>query len=195
MAALLHDIGMLKIPSTLYLSEDKLSPQDRKTTMAHTILGYRILKNVSVSENVALAALEHQEKIDGSGYPKRLTGDMISTYARIVCVANSYDAIVSPRPFKERKDGHRALLALLKTDRAAYDQKILMALTYSVSLYPLGTYVVLNNNARGIVYRVNPKNPQEPIVKVTEKQNGERLKEPLLVRLSKEKVCPHSGIG
>ena len=93
-ACMLHEIGMTKLPESLQRSSRALSPDERKAMVAHTALGYRILKGISAPENVALAALEHHERIDGSGYPRGLTGDKITEYARIIAVACSYDAMV-----------------------------------------------------------------------------------------------------
>ena len=71
-ACLLHEIGMFKLPVELRRSSKSLSPEERNAMMAHTLLGYRVLKGFSAPENVALAALEHHERIDGSGYPRKL---------------------------------------------------------------------------------------------------------------------------
>ena len=185
LTSILHEIGMTKIPNELYMSDEKLTDQEKNTIMAHTVLGYRIIKSLSVSEAVARGVLEHQERLDGSGYPNHLMGDAISLYGRIIAVACSYDAMVSKRPFKNIKStGHQTILTLLKTDRKAYDEKVLKALVYVLSFYVLGTEVLLSNNTSGIVYRTNPKDPKYPIVKVVIGQNGEHLPEPLLIRTS-----------
>ncbi len=183
-AAFLHDIGMLKIPSKLYLNANPLSPQAKKTITAHTLLGYRILKSLSANENIALGVAEHQERVDGSGYHKRLRGDAISLYARIIGVTCSYDAIVSDRPYKKSHNGHVAMLDLLKTNRKAYDERVLKAFVYCLALYPLGTHVLLGNGAKGLVCKTNPENPKYPIVRILQDQNGTNLEEQMLIKTS-----------
>ncbi len=186
-AAFLHDIGMLKIPSASYLNSRALSEQERKAILAHPMLGYRILKSFSAHENIALGVFEHQERADGSGYPRKLKGESITLYGRIIAVCCSYDAIVSDRPYKNPKDGHQGMLELLTTDRKIYDETVLKALVYSLSLYPLGTCVLLSNETRGVVYKANSSNPRYPFVKLLQDQNGKKITEQLIVQTSKEK--------
>ena len=136
--ALMHDIGMLKLPSQVFLNDRTLTDHEKKAIEAHPTLAYRILKSTSVAESVALGVLEHQERFDGTGYPRKLLGDAISLYARIVAVASSYSAIISHRPFRSGRSGHEGILDLLKTNRRYYDERVLKALVYCISLYPLG---------------------------------------------------------
>ena len=114
-ACLLHEIGMFKLPVELRRSSQPLNDEQRKVLTTHTLLGYRILKGISAPENVALAALEHHERVDGTGYPRGLSGDKITEYAKIIAVACSYDAMISARPFKsESLDGHSSIRDLLQ---------------------------------------------------------------------------------
>jgi HD-GYP domain-containing protein (c-di-GMP phosphodiesterase class II) len=178
---------MLKIPSSSYLGARPLSDQERKAVLAHPMLGYRILKSFSVHENIALGVAEHQERIDGSGYPRHLKGESITLYGRVIAVCCSYDAIISNRPYKQPKEGHQALLELLTKDRKIYDETVLKALVYSLSLYPLGTHVLLTNNTRGVVYKTNSNNPRYPYIKLLQDQNGKKITEQMIIPTSKEK--------
>jgi len=187
LSSLLHDIGMFKLPESLYKSSGKLTANEQKTIMAHTILGYRILKGFSVPDNVALGALEHHERMDGSGYPKRLTGARISLYARIIAVACSYDAMLTPRPYKLSFDGHSAMMDLLRGNKAKYDENIIRALIYRLSIYPLGTYVLLSDNALGLVIKTDINNPRFPVVRIIKDEKGNTPEKPTLVTTSEEK--------
>ena len=132
----------------------------------HTVLGYRILKGFSAPENVALAALEHHERIDGSGYPRALTAPKITDYALIIGVVCSYDAMLSRRPFRPGTlDGHATIKDLAQKNRKQYDEKILKALVYTLSVYPVGTAVMLSNNSKGIVVKTDPAKPRCPVVR------------------------------
>ncbi len=165
-AALLHEIGMVRLPPQLYMTNNPLSPQERKAILTHPILGYNILRGFSFPLGVCLGALEHHEKINGQGYPRRLTGEKISLNAKIIAVACSYDAITAERPFKTARDGYTGMIDLLKNVGQSYDDVIVRALVYSLSIYPIGLYVLLTNDRKGMVVDVNPENPRHPVVQV-----------------------------
>ncbi|GAB1432976.1 HD-GYP domain-containing protein [Spirochaetota bacterium] len=165
-AALLHEIGMIRLPSQLYMVGRKLSENERKSITAHPILSYNILKDRKFPLSISLAALEHHERVNGSGYPRGLTGDKISLYAKILAVACSYDAVTASRPYKEAREGYTGIMDILKNEGKKYDDTIIKALVYSLSLYPIGTYVLLSNGKVGQVIDTNPENPRMPIVRV-----------------------------
>jgi HD-GYP domain-containing protein (c-di-GMP phosphodiesterase class II) len=163
-AALLHEVGMLKLPPQIYLSKRTLSPQERKAILTHPILSYNMLKSFDFPLVIGLASLEHHERENGEGYPRKLTGDKISLYAKIIAVACSYEALTNARPHKDAKDGHSGILDLLKNVGKQYDDTVIRALVYSLSIYPIGLYVLLSNGKKGQVVDVNPESPQFPIV-------------------------------
>jgi len=184
-ACLLHEIGMLKLPVELRRTAKKLSDDERKVIVTHTVVGYRVLKNISAPENVALAAIEHHERMDGSGYPRNLLGDKITGYARIIAVTCSYDAIVSKRPFRvSALDGHSAIKDLLQKNRKQYDDRVLKALVYTLSVYPVGTAVLLSNQSKGIVVKTDPDKPRCPVVRVTIDPDGKKLASTPLIQTS-----------
>jgi HD-GYP domain-containing protein (c-di-GMP phosphodiesterase class II) len=165
-AALVHEAGMLKLPSNIYLNQRALNPQEQKAILTHPILGYSMLKSLDFPLAICLAALEHHERENGSGYPRRLVGEKISLYSKIIAVACSYEALNSKRPHKEAKDGYTGMLELLKNEGKRYDDTIVKALVLSLSIYPIGLYVLLSNGKKGQVIDVNPENPRFPVVQV-----------------------------
>jgi putative nucleotidyltransferase with HDIG domain len=186
LAALLHDIGMLKLPDAVYLKEDDLSDKEFQLIRAHTTLGYKILKGFSVSEEIALAAEEHHERLDGSGYPKALSGDKISLYSRIVAVVCSYDAITSKRMFKKQNNAHSAVMELLKGRNKRYDEQVIRSLIVCASAYPLGSVVLLSDESIGRVTKTNPESPRFPFVQVLIDKDGKHVEEPLLIKTAEE---------
>ena len=134
--------------------------------MSHPIFGFNLLKTSDFPLVVSLAALEHHERENGSGYPQKLTGEKISLYAKIIAVACSYEALTAARPHKDAKDGYSGMLDLLKNEGKQYDDTIVKALVYSLSIYPIGLYVLLSNGKKGQVVDVNPENPKFPLVQV-----------------------------
>ncbi len=165
-AALLHEIGMVRLPPQLYMASRQLSPQERKSITTHPILGYNALKDKQVPLAISLVALEHHERMNGTGYPRGITGDKISIYSRIIAVACSYDAVTASRPFREAKDGYSGMVDLLKNEGKQYDDTVIRALVYSLSIYPIGSFVLLTNGKPAQVVDVNPENPRFPVVQI-----------------------------
>ncbi len=165
-AALLHELGMIRLPPQLYMSQKVLAPQEKKAITAHTLLGFKILKQYSFPMPVCLAVLECRENMDGSGYPRGLTGEKISLYAKIIMVAGSFSALVSRRPYRDPVDGHSALLDMAKHSGRVYDEVVLRALIANLSIYPLGTHVQLASGERAVVVDTGatPKAPKVRIV-------------------------------
>ena len=165
-AALLHEAGMIQLPPQIYMADRSLSDQERKLIMSHPIIGFNLLKNSDFPLVVSLAALEHHERENGSGYPQKITGEKISLYAKIIAVACSYEALTSSRPHKDAKDGYSGMLDLLKNEGKQYDDTIIKALVFSFSIYPIGLFVLLSNGKKGQVIDVNPENPKFPVVQI-----------------------------
>lgn len=180
-AALLHEIGMIRLPPQLYMSARVLTAEEKRAISAHSVLGFKILKSFSFPIPVCTTVLNHREHPDGSGYPRGLKGESISQAALIIGAASSYAALISPRPFRPAMAPHAVLMALLKDRGRRYDETILKALVYSISIYPLGSYVLLVNGAMGVVVETNRENPKAPKVKVCV-QGKDRLKDPILIK-------------
>jgi HD-GYP domain-containing protein (c-di-GMP phosphodiesterase class II) len=165
-AAALHEIGMVRLPPQLYMAGRLLSPQEKKSITAHPVLGYNLLKERQVPLAVCLAALEHHERVNGTGYPRALTGEKISLYSKIIMVACSFDAVTAARPYKEAKDGYSGMVDILKNEGKQYDDIVIRALVYSLSIYPIGTQVMLTNGKSAVVVDINPDNPRYPVVQL-----------------------------
>ncbi|MFP3041579.1 HD-GYP domain-containing protein [Treponema primitia] len=165
-AAMLHEAGMLRLQSRVYMNKGALSRDEQKAILSHPILGFNVLKSFNLPLSVTIAALEHHERENGEGYPRRLTGDKISLYSKIIAVACTYEALTNNRPYKEAKDGFAGMLDLLKNEGKQYDDTVIRALVFSLSIYPIGLYVLLSNGKKGQVVDVNPENPRYPMVQL-----------------------------
>jgi HD-GYP domain-containing protein (c-di-GMP phosphodiesterase class II) len=154
------------VPEEAYLSNRQLKPEERKAILTHPILGFNILKASEFPMTVAVPILEHHERENGAGYPRKLTGERISLNAKIIAVACSYEALSANRPYKEAKDGYTGMIELLKNTGKQYDDAVVRALIFSLSLYPIGLYVLLSNGRKGQVVDVNPENPRFPVVQI-----------------------------
>ena len=97
---LLHDIGKIGIRDDIINKKNKLTDEEFMVIKNHPTIGYDILKNMTEIPNIEYGARWHHEKYDGSGYPDGLKGDAIPEYARIICVADAYDAMTSTRSYR-----------------------------------------------------------------------------------------------
>jgi HD-GYP domain-containing protein (c-di-GMP phosphodiesterase class II) len=174
-AAVLHEAGMLSLSPEIYTNTDALSPKDQKAILSHPILGYKLLKSFDLPLTVTTAALEHHERENGEGYPQHLTGDKISLYSKIIAVACSYEAQTNNRPFKMTKDGYSGMVNMLKNEGKQYDDTVIRALVFSLSIYPIGLHVLLSNGTKGQVVDVNPEDPRYPQVQLLESPDGKTM--------------------
>ena len=129
LAAPLHDIGKIGIPDHILLKPGKLDEAEWQVMRRHPVIGHDILKG-SASKYVrmgALIALGHHEKYDGSGYPNGLVGDHIPLCARIVAVADAFDALTSVRPYKERWTSEQAFDYLAQQSGRQFDPRLVEA--------------------------------------------------------------------
>jgi HD-GYP domain-containing protein (c-di-GMP phosphodiesterase class II) len=185
-AAFLHEIGIVKFPEQLYLTEGSLGTQDRKNITAHPLVAYQGLKAVATPPAVLLAVLEHHERMNGSGYPRQLTGDKISIYGKIISLVCTYESAISARPYKEAMDPHEFMLELLKDKGQNYDENAVRALVFLLSVFPIGSFVEMNNGAKGMVILSNPADPRYPIVRLLTDPEGSRLKDPIVFATRKD---------
>lgn len=134
-AATLHDIGKLALPEEILGHAHVLDPAERREMERHTLLGAALLAHATAPwmRLGALIALTHHERWDGSGYPHGLRGDAIPLAARLVAVADVYDALRSERPYKGAQDHAEAMARILEGDErlrpAQFDPAVLAALT------------------------------------------------------------------
>ena len=165
-SCMLHEIGMLRLPPQLYLSNKQLSPAERDEISKHPLIGFEIAKTLQFPVAVQFAIFEHHERENGTGYPRGLTGDKISLYAKIIAVVCSFESIIAPRQYKTERSTFAAMVEMLKNENRQYDETVIKALLYSISLFPIGTYVYLSNGETAQVIDVNPDNPKNPIVQL-----------------------------
>ncbi len=165
-SSILHEIGMIRLPPQLYMGNKVLTPVEKNAIFTHPVISYNILREFSFPLNICLGVLEHHERENGDGYPRRLTKEKISIYAKIIAVACSYEAVTAPRPYKEARDAYTGIIDIMKNQGKQYDETVIRALLFSLSLYPIGLYVLLSNNKIGQVTDVNPENPKFPIVQI-----------------------------
>ena len=172
-AALMHEIGLIHISEDIYSRAGELSDEEKKYLYVHPVLSCKILKKAKFPLPICLGTLDHHERENGTGYPRNLTGDKISFYAKIIAVVCSFESIVAPRQYKTERSTFAAMVEMLKNENRQYDETVIKALLYSISLYPIGTYVYLSNGETAQVIDVNPDNPKNPIVQLLGKKDAD----------------------
>jgi diguanylate cyclase (GGDEF)-like protein/putative nucleotidyltransferase with HDIG domain len=123
-AGLLHDIGKIAIPDSILNKEGPLTEDEWEPVKAHPRLGVEILRHVIDLINCLPAILHHHERYDGNGYPSGLKGENIPLEARILSIADAYDAITSPRPYHKQLSSQQALDELKRCAGTQFDPEL-----------------------------------------------------------------------
>ncbi|MBM7868168.1 HD domain-containing protein [Heliobacterium gestii] len=167
MGALLHDIGKTRIPAEITKKPGKLTAEEYAIMQQHTRFGYDLLrKNSSLLS--AHVAFQHQEKYDGTGYPRGVKGGDIHLFGRIAAVADVYDALTSRRPYRQPLPGHKAYEYIWSQSGAYFDPAMVRHFCGTVAIYPNGSLIELCNGKKGLVVKQNAGWPLRPVVCVME---------------------------
>ncbi|MHB1755565.1 MAG: HD-GYP domain-containing protein [bacterium] len=124
LASKLHDIGKIGISDAILLKPAKLTDEEFREVKKHPIIGYDMLKNLSIFSHISDFILYHHEKFDGSGYPEKISGDDIPLGARVINVIDTVDAILTRRAYKEPKPVEYAINELNKYSGTQFDPMI-----------------------------------------------------------------------
>lgn len=124
-AGLLHDIGKIALPDEIINKEDKLTDREYDIVKLHPNIGYELIKDITFLASSREILLQHHERMDGKGYPLGLTGDRIDIKARILTVADAYDAMTSSRPYRKAgMDANEAIRELEMNKNTQFDKEI-----------------------------------------------------------------------
>ncbi len=164
--AVLHDIGKVGISDRIIKKPGKLSAKEFGEIKLHTELGYRILKSAGIAEEIAQIALYHHERVDGSGYPHNIESSTIPLYARIVAIADFYDAVSNDRIYRKKMSPDSVYRELIKTSSNHLDEGLVEKFLKHIYMYPLGVGVILNTYEKGVVIKQNNLMPESPVVRV-----------------------------
>jgi HD-GYP domain-containing protein (c-di-GMP phosphodiesterase class II) len=173
--ALLHDVGMLRIPEAILKKKGGLTEEEQQKIRAHPLLSYRIItKELLYPDDVGLIGLQHHERWDGEGYPRKNSSGDIDALARIVSVADAFEAMVSVKPYRNSMIGYAAMKNLLSDNSRRFDPDILKAFIKSMGIYPLGSTVLLNNAAIARVIETHAEAPLRPKLRLLVDEFGNR---------------------
>ena len=173
LGALLHDLGMLRVPDAILNKNGDLSDEELKTIYTHTIHSYTVItKELGYPEEIGLVALQHHERWDGKGYPNGIAGDQIYLLARIVSLTDSFEAMVRDKPYRDSMIGYTAMRQILNDNSRRFDSNIVKVFLKGMGIYPLGSVVILNDGSIGTVVRTHASVPLRPVVQILVDQGG-----------------------
>lgn len=162
---LLHDIGKIAIEKEIIQKPDKLTEDEYEIIKQHTIAGYNLLKDYHIDLHIKNAALLHHERCDGLGYPYGLVRNQIDSYAKMVAIADVYDAMTASRVYRDAMCPFTVLSVFEKEGLQKYDTQYLMTFLANIENTYLLNRVRLNNGREGEVIFIHKEHLDKPTVK------------------------------
>ncbi|WP_086479025.1 HD-GYP domain-containing protein [Oceanospirillum sanctuarii] len=175
MSALLHDIGMIKIPAELLEQKETLSIGQRISIQKHVNYGCDILHQSSALRPLNSVIAYHHERFDGTGYPSGISGRKIPLEARILAITTAFEAMTRNRHFSNKETPTQALRKIYSLRNQNFDGKLVERFIRSVGVYPVGTLVELNKQQIGMVTDVAQATRSRPKVRCLFNHQGHPL--------------------
>ncbi len=165
-AGLLHDVGKMAIPSEVLDKPGKLTDEEFTIVKSHPQRGWEILKSCyQVHETALDVCLHHHERVDGHGYPEKLSGDALTLFARMGAVCDVYDAVSSSRCYKPAWTPAESIHKMA-TWAGHFDEKVFQAFVKTIGIYPTSTLVKRKSGRLGVVIEQSQKKLTAPIIKI-----------------------------
>jgi HD-GYP domain-containing protein (c-di-GMP phosphodiesterase class II) len=184
LGGLLQDIGLSKLPKDIFLKKGKLTTNERKFVQQHVDFGMHSLESMEKIPEIAKNIMSHHhERMDGSGYPRKIKGSAISKEGRMSAIVDSFAAITSKRSYRKQLDNYVALRTMLKLCGSKYDAEIFQAFIQCVGVFPVGSTIKLVNGTVCVVVRNHDQDLLHPIVRPIVSSSGDELENKKLLDL------------
>lgn len=178
--ALLHDVGKIKIPTSILYKPGELTEEELTVIKKHPIIGYFAIKDEpTVSTYAKKIVLFHHERYDGNGYPLGIKFDRIGRYPQIVSLADVFDALTSERPYKKGMSVAQALDFIMKKSGTYFEpllaQRFIIEMSKLYSLpspYAVGAFVILNTGEKGVIIEKDSEYSMKPKILLIENPLG-----------------------
>ncbi len=168
-AALLFDIGKMKIPGFILNKPRDVTDDEYEVLKRHSQFGYRVLMMTKgVTSNIKYSALQHHERMDGSGYPLRLRSGQIHEYAKIIMICDIFDAMTHDRPYRKKISPFKAAEYIAWQSGSTLDYKISYVFLSNLAEYFVGKDVLLSTKEKGTIVYVDVNFPTRPLVKLAD---------------------------
>lgn len=165
LSGLLHDLGKLMIPSNIISKPAKLTEEEYSTIKTHTIRGYNLLKSKKLDSRIKHASLMHHERCDGSGYPYGFYGEQIDPFAKLVAIADVYDAMTCARVYRGPLCPFEVISIFESEGFAKYDPKFILTFLEGIANTYIHNSVRLNDNTEGEIILINRLELSKPVIK------------------------------
>jgi len=168
LAGLLHDIGKMMIPLDILKKPGKLTTDEYRIIQEHPTLGYNLLKDQNVDRRIALAALQHHERCDGKGYPSGLRLSDIEPFAKIVAIADVYDALTANRVYRGPICPLEVIGIFQAEGLSIYDPGYLMTFLDQIMYSYLNYTVSLSNGETGRIIMMQRNSLDKPVIALSD---------------------------
>ncbi len=184
LAALMHDIGKVRTPKEILNKPDKLTEAEFEIMRTHVVDGAEILRRTPEMPALApVVAFEHHLRLDGSGYPFKVSRAKLNLGTMLCSIADVYDAMRSQRAYQQSFPSDRILAVLQRNDGMQFDQHLVRRFSQLMGIYPPGNLVKLDTGEFAVVLRVYAPDPYRPKVRVILSADAARLARPYDVNL------------
>jgi len=186
-SALLHDVGMVKVPKEIKSKDGKLSNSEREAIEQHPQYGVNIISPLKAEYPFLYKVVQQEhEKYNGEGYPNGLEGKEIFEFARIIMICDIFEALNHSRSYRKHFKNTEAYHQLLKYEGKEIDPDILKIFMNEFTMFPVGSKVILNSGEVAQVTSVNKARPARPKIKVIKDSEGNKVDDPYIIDLEKE---------
>jgi HD-GYP domain-containing protein (c-di-GMP phosphodiesterase class II) len=189
LAALLHDIGKVRVPDEILHREESLTEEKTEVFRKYPSDSFEILN--ALGENyhyLAECGLQLNERLDGSGYPQGLKNDEIDAYAQIIGLLDLYESLTHDQPQRPKLTHFEAVKEIMKTQKKGFHREYLKALLNTFSLFPIHSLVQLNTGAIGRVIRTYMENPVRPKIEIVVDAQKRRVASPRVIDLREQPI-------
>jgi HD-GYP domain-containing protein (c-di-GMP phosphodiesterase class II) len=184
LAALLHDIGKVRVPDEILYKEESLTEEETEVLRKSPSDSFEILSALGKKyQYLAYCGLQLNERLDGSGYPQGLKNDEIDAYAQIISLLDLYESLTHDQPQRPKLTHFEAVKEILKTQKKGFHREFLKALVNTFSLFPVHSLVQLNTGAIGRVIRTYMENPVRPKIEIVVDAQKRRVASPRVIDL------------
>jgi putative nucleotidyltransferase with HDIG domain len=185
LGALMHDVGKMKVSAAILQKPGKLTDAEWTEMKKHPEYGYALLREKpDIPPQVLDVVLSHHEHGNGSGYPRGLTGDNIGHFAKIVSIADVYDALTSGRVYRNAISPHEALKRMYHWVPDRFDKPLVERFIRCLGIYPVGSIVRLSTGYLGVVVSISDRHHLKPVILLTTDPTGKPLLRRRLVNLA-----------
>lgn len=189
LAALLHDIGKVRVPDEILYKEESLTEEETEVLRKSPSDSFEILNALGEKyQYLAYCGLQLNERLDGSGYPQGLKNDEIDAYAQIISLLDLYESLTHDQPQRPKFTHFEAVKEILKTQKKGFHREFLKALVNTFSLFPIHSLVQLNTGAIGRVIRTYMENPVRPKIEIVVDAQKRRVASPRVIDLREQPI-------